>query len=123
MYLTFATHTIADMVGSVLRFGHAYFDISFKRIWSALSSADGFHILQRSYLSRWCTTDVRTSVKEMLPALFSPELARALSLKGHNQKKPLGNTHIFDIVAGKKKLMGDNWIAALVNVSSSTFCA
>ncbi|KAF0303302.1 hypothetical protein FJT64_024704 [Amphibalanus amphitrite] len=36
----------------------------------------------------------------MLPAIISPEFSRQLSMKGQNQKKALGSTNVFDVLAG-----------------------
>ena len=51
----------------------------------------------------------------MLPAIISPELSRQLSVKGQNHKKALGNTHIFDVLAGKR-------FAKLYNCHFGNFC-
>ena len=55
-------------------------------IFSIILPFYGIHIflLQRSHLSRWCTTDVKTSVKERMAALLSPDLSRHLCSRGQN---------------------------------------
>ena len=81
----------------------------------------GLHLFasQRSHLSRWCTTDVRTSVKEMMAALLSPELARRLSLRGQNHKKALWNTFVFEAVAG----MSTFWQEGLQECDAFKICS
>lgn len=56
---------------------------------------------QKEQLSRWCSTDVGVSVRQVMPVVFGPELARQLSLKGHNGKKQLADTNILDVIAGE----------------------
>ena len=59
---------------------------------------------QKEQLSRWCAVDLKSSIRQLLPAVFAPELARQLSLKGQNGKKGVANTNILEVVEGKYAL-------------------
>ena len=65
-------------------------------------SADvSIFFISQEQLSRWCTIDLRNSIRQMLPAVFGPELAKKLSLKGQNKKTSVGDTFVFEVLSGK----------------------
>lgn len=59
---------------------------------------------QKQQLSRWCTVDLKTSIRQLLPEVLDPELARQLSLKGQNRKKGVANTKVMELVEGRYAL-------------------
>ena len=73
--LRYLAYDLAISTGSITTVARLWlYECASCMLLSALSSYCP-NILQRSHLSRWCTTDVRTSVREMLLALFSLDLS------------------------------------------------
>ena len=58
-------------------------------------------VFQKEKLSQLCSGDLRMSIKQIMPALFAPSLARQLSLKGQNKKKGLADTKVYEVIAGE----------------------
>ena len=56
---------------------------------------------QRTEHRRHLGGDLGVSVRQTLKAVFTPELARSLSLRGHNAKLQLAGTTLLDLVMGK----------------------
>ena len=55
---------------------------------------------QKAELRRHLGGDLGVSVRQMLNAVFTPELARGLSLRDHNAKLQLAGTTLLDVMTG-----------------------
>ena len=60
----------------------------------------GLYFFQKAELRPHLGGDLGSSVRQTLKAAFAPELARNLSLRGHNAKLQLADTTILDVMTG-----------------------